>query len=314
MKTESLRYLVPIPTPIPTSTFAKRFFEKWMVILTLLGLRGCKDLGMLENGNSLLKFRKTSGIADKNEIIQIPKDRIIYPLVRFFYDWGDTEAEFLSNGVKSALKIIEPSELLFIDLGAHIGLVTLQTLRRVKEPIQAIAIEPQPRHVEALTHNCSKYIEKRTLEIYPHGLGARSCEQQIFTDEKNSGSGSFIRQAAYVSVQEDNLLSVISSQDFEAEKLLQYKKFVIKSDIEGWDAEVLSNFSRTFWSKVEAAVVEIQPNSELDSLDFLVSEFLKFDFISWVPFKNMKLSKIEIIQFWRSDLPEVRNLYLHRNH
>jgi hypothetical protein len=118
MRIKSLKYLVPIPSPIPASTFTKRFFEKLMVTLTLFGLRSCKDLGMLENGNSLLKFRKTSGIADKNEVIQIPKDQIIYPLVRFFYDWGETEVEFLSNGVKSALKIIEPSELLFIDLGA----------------------------------------------------------------------------------------------------------------------------------------------------------------------------------------------------
>lgn len=312
MKIKSLKYLLPIPSPFPASTFTKRFFEKWMVILTLLGLRGCKDLGMLENGNYLLKFRKTSGIADKNEVIQIPKDRIIYPLVRFFYDWGDTEAEFLKIGIERALKFIEPSELLFIDLGAHIGLVTLQTLRRVKVPIQAIAIEPQPKNVEALKHNCSKYIVKGTLEIYPHGLGARSSEFQIFTDVNNSGSGSFIRPPAFVSVQEDNLLSVISSYDFEAEKLLKYKKYVIKSDIEGWDAKVLGNFSENFWSNVEAAVIEVQSNPKVDSLDYLLSELVKFDFLSWDPFENRKLSKEEISSFWQSRDPGVRNLYARR--
>lgn len=129
---------------------------------------------------------------------------------------------------------------------------------------------------------------------------------------KKSLSESIFRPTAYVSVQEDNLLSVISSQDFEVEKLHRYKKFVIKSDIEGWDARVLGNFSENFWSNVEAAVIEVQSNPKVDSLDYLLSELVKFDFLSWDPIENQKLTREEISSFWQSHDPGVRNLYAKR--
>ena len=190
--------------------------------------------------------------------------------------------------------------------------MTLQTLRRVKEPIQAMVIEPQPRNVEALKHNCAKYVEKGSLEIYPAGLGDSTCEIQIFTDVNNSGSGTFIRPIN-LSVEEANQMSVISSKDFETDKLLKYKKYAIKSDIEGWDAKVLGSFSREFWLNVETAVIEVSSNPNVDSLDYLLSELINFEFLSWDPFVNQKLSEEEITLFWQSPDPGVRNLYARRS-
>ena len=109
------------------------------------------------------------------------------------------------------------------------------------------------------------------------------------------------------------VIKVIASEDF-SKNLVKRKTGVIllKSDLQGFDAQVLACFSLHFWSKLDSAVIEVLANSEIkpEDVDLILVRLAQFNYISWKPADKAVENVNEIREFWLSKNGMQRNLYI----
>ena len=105
------------------------------------------------------------------------------------------------------------------------------------------------------------------------------------------------------------------ASDFAEEIQTRFNRFVIKSDTQGLDAQILAQFPPSIWLQTERAVIEIWAIEEIEDQD--VAKCLElwnvFDFISWSASDFKRLTIEEIGNFWLGKSGECRSLFLSRN-
>jgi hypothetical protein len=136
----------------------------------------------------------------------------------------------------------------------------------------------------------------------------------IYRDLGNSGNSSVYTHAVNNQNREEIKIKLKSAKQYFKNNLINYNRFIIKSDIQGLDAQVLSNFPREFWMNVHAAAIEVWSFAQVSKEDVedLMTNLDSFELISWDPYFRKNLSADEVKKFWLSRNNQQRNLLILR--
>jgi FkbM family methyltransferase len=322
-----LRKWIPIPRIKPINTFHSRLvgkfqnilgaitttiFKKFLVMGSQLGLSGARLVGSFENGNVEVILNKDCPLGKKGSTIQLPRDEVIFKNILRDGSWELEECIFLADGIK-AIASTENSRIAFVDIGANTGLVSLQVANRLSMELNYVLFEPIPRHFQAIQHNL-KHLSK--THLFNAGLAANGGRAEIFTQSDNHGNSSIL-QSAIPSMGPGETISTVvemlNTQEICVWLDSHYDSIVIKSDTQGMDALILSEFSDEIWRKVQCAVIEVWALEEVDELN--VSELLckleKTHRMSWGPGGD-EVESDNVGKFWINKNGQSRNLFLER--
>lgn len=313
----NFREWVPIVKPFPIKSFPRRLKAKLYGVLRNIygllcsstGLSGARVIGTAPNGNSLLRLNKRYPLGDKGKVIQIPRDLVIFEHLRLYGKWEIEESVFLAGALK---RLVNQAGVVFIDIGANVGIVTLQTIAMAKTSARVVMVEPIPSHVEAINYNVTDLEKTNETDIFPFALGKQNKKVEIFTEDANHGNTSLI---ASVVPKKDVIKTEITMKkttDFVEEVLRGDSHYVIKSDLQGFDAIVLAKIPVDIWEKTEAAVIEVWAVDGIDQTDVerCLTLWKNFRFIGWSTDSKTSIQLGEIRDFWLGKSGESRNLFL----
>jgi FkbM family methyltransferase len=305
---------LPIVKPFPLKTFFCRLGEKIFHIRRRLSLLAARELGSEIDGLVKLRFRANCAIAERGASVFIPRDSMIFEYVKNLGCWAPDETEFLSEQINKVLNTSSVgSHIALVDLGANIGLSTLQVNRKLKKRIRFILVEPLSTNVLAIEKNLSLFNLERDCKVLKYALGEETRQGFMEIDLLNLGASHLVKNHA--SLANSNSLievNVKSAQEFAHEELSQFSDLFLKSDLEGLDCEVLSSFPDSLWDRVKGGVIEVIPNPNLNdrALERLLLLLSAFENISWDFDLQRKLELHEIREFWLStDSSPTRNVF-----
>jgi len=277
-------------------------------ILAQLGFRGARIVGLSENGNTLLRLNRSYPMGFRGDVIEVPRDKVIFEAIRRRGHWSLDLSEFLREGLD------EDRSALF-DIGANIGVVALQTMRTSIRPHHYILFEPLPRNFSALQRNIqhANLGLDSTIEFHQVALSDRAGNAEFYTEAINYGNSSLFGSA--MTFPQDAIrhrVRTVNTADFFGGLGSKFTRVVIKCDAQGADALILSRIPLPIWKKCGRAAVELWALSELKKpdIDECMSHFGGFDLLSWDPqFKSVaNIEKVR--EFWSSGSGEIRDLYM----
>ena len=275
-----------------------------------MNFKGAQKIQELQNGNVIVSLNALSSIGPKGTVIEVPKDEIIYKELRHRGEWEKDVSDFLSSCIRDLKK--ETRDISFIDLGANIGLISLQVVNNLDFSIQVIAVEPLPQHISALERNLKSISKKNEVVICPVALGLQSKMEYIHKQNTNSGNTSLIARVVPPTQVSKVRIQMLKTEEFSTKYLTVDNNFVIKSDLQGFDAKVLARLGQKVWEKTYAASVEVWALTEIEIEDVsnLIENWKHFNKISWsLSFTNIVTLK-EVWEFWLSGTNTHRNVYL----
>lgn len=305
---------LPLSRLYPYSTFIPRSWQKFLLLYGYrIGLSGATPIGNSSTGNSILKLRFRSALGVKGTEIELPKDGAIYEHVRKSGSWETNSSYFLSKALRQLEGKSLNTKIAFVDLGANSGLVTLQTMRYAQTQNVVLMVEPLPNHVQAIRRNLQTLQTNSYLfHIFEFALGRESGYVDIFTDEKNHGNSSLLLDAMENSPHLQKKIAIKRSEDFFSQYLGAFDYIVIKSDLQGMDACVLSKIPIEKFESIQSAVVEVWALPEINPMD--VDKFI--DAISfshslgWSEKSIGKLSPKIVREFWLSKSGLAKDLFI----
>jgi len=315
MNLNNIKKWIPFTSILPLNTFLIRLKKKNLytlqLIYSIIGLSGARIIGALPNGCFQVRLNKSSILGEKGTIINVPKDNVIFHNVRTYGHWEKHECEFISRALQTA-HLSTQSKVALLDIGANVGLVTLGAMNLSKTATDIHLFEPTPIHIFALKHNLKNLKISGDIFVNEHGLSNKSETIKLYRDLGNSGHSSVFNKAVNVQNREEIEVRLESANQYFESNLLNYDSFIVKSDIQGLDAQVLSNFPIEFWKKVKAAVIEVWAFTEVKNEDVedLITKLDGFQNLSWDPYFRIKPTLTEIKKYWLSRNNQQRNLYI----
>ena len=314
---KSVTSYLPIVTPLPLITFHLRIYNKWKFLinyrlLPFLHLKGARKLQELQHGNVLIRLNTGSSLGPKGTVLEVPKDKIIYRELRHRGEWEKEVSKFLSECIRDLKK--ESQNITFLDLGANIGLISLQVINNLEFNIKLIAVEPLPQHISALKRNLKSISRTNEVLILPVALGLESKMEYIHKQNTNSGNTSLIARVVPTDQVSKIRIQMMDTEEFSSKYLQIEHNFVIKSDLQGFDAKVLARLGNEIWEKTHAASVEVWALKEIEAQDVikLLDNWKYFDSISWSSSFNNIVTLKEVKEFWLSGTNTHRNIYLRK--
>ena len=291
---------------LPLKTFHLRIYKKWKFLinyrlLPFLHLKGARKFDELKNGNVLISLNATSSLGPKGTVLEVPKDDIIYQELRHRGEWEKEVSDFLSSCIKDLKK--KSRNITLLDLGANIGLISLQVINDLKFSIELIAVEPLPQHISALERNLKPISRINDVIILPVALGLESKMEYIHKQNTNSGNTSLIARVVPTDQVSKVRIQMLDTEEFATKYLASDSNFVIKSDLQGFDAKVLARLGKEIWEKTYAASVEVWALTEIENWKY-------FNKISWSSSFSNIVTLEEIREFWLSGTNTHRNVYL----
>jgi FkbM family methyltransferase len=311
-----LRAIVPFAQIRPMRTFFSRSKQKFFVLYGhFFGLSGAIPGPDSVTGNGILKLRFRSALGDKGDEIEIPKDGVIYEHVRKSGSWETNSSYFLSKTLRALEKQGLDGKTAFVDLGSNSGLVTLQTLRYSNSSTTVLVIEPLPKHVQAIKNNLRKLaLPPDRLRIFEFALGHQDGIFEILTENNNKGNSSFLPSAVQNSTHVKTKVVMRKAADFFTQNLATFQHLVIKSDLQGMDANVLSVLPQNILNNVESAVVEVWALPDINPED--VENFIKkvsiSHFLGWSEATIGKIQPESVGNFWLSKSSLAKDLYMRK--
>jgi len=208
-----------------------------------------------------MRVRVPLKIDESNYALRTADGFVVIPqtdplLLLMLYDAGP---QGLEPGTRQALIRLLMPEMVFVDVGAHVGTLTLAGARRVGSGGKVVAFEPTPTTFnllkKTLTLNglnsvtahqaaCGSRQERRTLFI-ARVLGHSS----LFPLEPNNDSEPAADEAETLS---STVVTVLALDDFFNPK---EHVDVVKIDVEGAELEVLAGMSRVIKDNPNIAVI-----------------------------------------------------------
>jgi FkbM family methyltransferase len=267
------------------------------------------------SGNGTLILRFGSELGEKGDVIELPRDGVIYEHVRKSGSWETNSSYFLSRTLRSLEKEGLTDKTAFVDLGANSGLVTLQTFRYSKTSSVAIIVEPLPKHIQAIRNNLRKLnMSQERLKIFPIALGNQDGEFEIFTETNNQGNSSFLAGAIQNSPHTKTKVVMKRAVDFFTQNLAIFQHLVIKSDLQGMDASVLSALPENILNKVESAVVEVWALPDVNPKDVhrFIERLSKKHLLGWSEATLGKTTSESVENFWLSQSSKAKDLYVRK--
>jgi len=275
-----------------------------------LHIKGARKFEELQNGNVLISLNASSSLGPKGTVIEVPKDEIIYKELRHRGEWEKDVSDFLSLCIRDLKN--ETRNVTFLDLGANIGLISLQVINQIKFNIRLIAVEPLPQHISALERNLKLIPRKHQVIICPIALGSESKIEYIYKQNTNSGNTSLLSRVVPSDQVTKIRVQMLNSEEFSSKYLATNDHFVIKSDLQGFDAKVLARLDKEIWEKTYAASVEVWALNEIEGQDVtdLIENWKHFNKISWSSSFTNIVSLEEVQEFWLGGTNTHRNVYL----
>jgi len=264
-------------------------------------IRAPKDLGEWSNDLAVLQLRKKSPLGSRGKRIVMHRDKTIFQGVSRHGYWAIETVQFLISGTSVG-------EEVFIDIGAHAGLVSLQALNFKKSKMRAVLIEPVPSSQEAIAINLSKL----DFSILPYALGDRSGSVDFFVRNSNRGNSSIsegrMRRGDYESI---SVEIKDSAQLYKDARILISEKIILKCGCEGYDAHILARVGDIFWKQIERGTVEVWSHENIleEDVQIVVEKLSAFNFLAWDP-KGLKICDLNsLMQFWLSGTDEIREIF-----
>ena len=289
---------------------------EWFYLRTLRFFTS-KILGDATEGNGVLlrdvKFLRDVSIGPRGSVVNLPVDSVIYNRVSTFGDWEAIEAEFLAREL-SAFSSTRSAVPILLDLGANVGLVSMQICRRIDTRVQPILVEALPMHLISLRRNFKVNFPNLEVKICPFALGRESGVIDFFTETGNQGNSSASLQAMQDSSFYKTQVEVRSPRDFYDSYIESMSPIFLKSDLQGFEPEVLGGFPESFWSSLQAGVIEIwaTPNISKSDVDHVMTRLDASFRISWDANLRVDVPRLEVIRFWQSSTFEHRNLFFRK--
>ena len=270
------------------------FTKSWAQLFAIIRGDACIDIG-----GDRLKIRFPGLFGSKGTVVAVSRDREIFTRFQKFASWCPSVSLFLSKSFRK-------KGMLLLDLGAHAGLISLQTQRlslNTQNPI--VCVEPIPRHAESLRFN----MRHSNCEIISKVLNADTQDVTFYVDENNFGNSSAFRDVVGNSNIHELVLPSVTAQQIES--LVGSATIVLKSDLQGFDAYGLSLFSENFWNQVERGVVEVLAGTDIEKIHATITcaRIGKFRNISWSPFGISRINESELLEFWTSMSGQERDVY-----
>ena len=148
--------------------------------------------------------------------------------------------------------------------------------------------------------------------ILPVALGLESKMEYIHKQNTNSGNTSLIARVVPIDQVSKVRIQMLDTEEFASKYLASDSNFVIKSDLQGFDAKVLARLGKEIWEKTYAASVEVWALTEIEKQDVsnLLENWKYFNKISWSSSFSNIVTLEEIREFWLSGTNTHRNVYL----
>ncbi|MDA8631876.1 FkbM family methyltransferase [Litoricolaceae bacterium] len=159
--------------------------------------------------------------------------------------------QFLTDSIK--MVSTEVGSSLFIDIGANIGLISVQVAGSFNK---LIALEPNPIAFGVLQANALTHIAKSKLSLRNYGLGSQSELAQLNIPEKNLG-GAFVESSdnklttEELAKKEGGRIDIIKAFDISIQSAADFfqsikpqskhiqSRIVIKVDVEGMEGPII---------------------------------------------------------------------------
>lgn len=223
---------------------------------------------------------KNSILYNKNSKLHLLADTIITPSVLKNNSWDS----FVYNFIK---KINTKKKYFFFDIGAHVGLISLQ-INNLKSVKKIICFEPLNLHFDLLKKNL---VGKKFI-LNNFGLtDKKNSSIKIYTNKFNSGHTSAVdKSSIYENVELKNINFIFNSYI----KKYKIKNIIYKSDVEGMDEILFSSLN----------------NSTINRVDIAFLEITNFNYIlkNW----NLFIKKIKVFNFFYNEKFEIiseKNLF-----
>ena len=183
------KFWIPATKIKPIATFPNRLAKKnYRIIADLgylclanLGFSGAKIINQTVNYNEL----EINSKSPLRGIYRVQKDQLIYLSVRKFGCWQSKTSDVFSKLIYIESKKSTPC--IFIDIGAHVGLISSQILQRLRLANVKIiinAFEPVNSTFECLHFNLGS---EEGVELFNFGLGCFEESSDIYIHPRNTG-------------------------------------------------------------------------------------------------------------------------------
>lgn len=191
----------------------------------------CSGCGGIANSKII---RYLSGFSSDCVWTKVPGGELLAPLDdyvgRAAYFLGDLDRKL----TRLCSLIVKPGDTV-LDIGANLGLMTLQLSRLVGENGHVHAFEPNPTMQEFV----KKVIERNKLfntRLHPFGLGDANGVLKLTVPKGNAGAGSLVRNIERAGCDVVEVPVRTLSEVVEREGITSIK--MIKIDVEGFEAQV----------------------------------------------------------------------------
>ena len=227
---------------------------------------------MLQNSNSkyfefnkvVLKIKRDSAFGKKNAFITSRIDQLITPNILKSGKWDYFIIEFIN---KYCLK--KRSKFNFVDVGANIGLISLQLINTNRYIKNYFCVEPDIQNYNILKENLSVN-KTNNINTYNYALidGKNKKKQKIFIDKSNFGNYSLIKKNDY----QIDYVKSYNAKKFLNRIINKYGsyKFIYKSDTQGYDEIILLSLGSNIIKRFKILILEIS------NFDFLARNIDKF--------------------------------------
>jgi FkbM family methyltransferase len=312
---------IPFPRLLPLATLHRRTILKWIwigsnvsrKISALFNLSGAKLVGITVNGAGLMRLNRNYALGSKGSIVEVPLDDLIFNKIRFEGSYDLEESYFLCKGLKAGSAL--GGKVALIDIGANIGLVSLQAMNLARSNADVFCFEPNPENVTTLRNNMQILSKSVKVNIQNFGLSDKDGVTRIFTEKTNRGNSSVFESVVPERGRTQSDIQLVDTKAYFEKNLTVYTSFIIKSDTQGMDAKILSRIPGLIWQNTICAEIEVWALQEIDSFDVdtLLQMVGKFELKSWSPTGIEKLEVEDIRAFWLGKTGTWRNLYLSRS-
>ena len=193
-----------------------------------------------------VNFKKNSSLAKKNDSILLKIDGVILPKI---LDTGNFDV-FLVNFLKKNIK----KKSIFVDIGSNHGLVSRQ-VSNINLIKKIICFEPVKEIFDLSVFNTKNI---KNIERNNYGWAKKEGFKLFFENPSNSGDFSLIPNKQR-SIQHK---FKFANAKTELKKIISNNKknfqIILKTDCQGYDVELFSNFDEEYLSKIYMYFLEIK--------------------------------------------------------
>lgn len=183
--------------------------------------------------------------------ILTPEDQVMLPYILQKAAWQEEEVDFVAAHIRP------DREYAVLDVGANVGLFTLQCLRGIPKVRRAVCIEPDRSNFDCLKYNLQPIIDR--VQLHHFALGEKDEISTFYRDTQNFGNYSLNPDAMRNREHERDVAQQRETAHFmeEIRPWLAGSRLIWKSDTQGYDELIISRTPMALWSQVDLAVVEL---------------------------------------------------------